>query len=130
RGTPAEGPDDRILKRFADEFVLLTPGKGKFPASFRMGSPEVGAPPREKPAVTVRFRSPFAVAKYEVTQELWGLVTGKNPSRWKGPRNSAEMLSWDEANAFCEKATSLLRGRKLIAAKDVIRLPSEAEWEY
>jgi hypothetical protein len=29
-----------LLKLFADEFVTLTPGKGKFPAKFRMGSDE------------------------------------------------------------------------------------------
>ena len=29
---------DAILNRFADEFVTLTPGEGKFPASFKMGS--------------------------------------------------------------------------------------------
>jgi formylglycine-generating enzyme required for sulfatase activity len=129
-GRSAEEPDDRILKLFADEFVSLTPGKGKFPASFRMGSSEEGAAASEKPAVTVRFKSPFAVAKYEVTQELWALVTGNNVSRWIGPRNSAEMLDWDEANAFCEKVTALLRARKQIGAKEVFRLPSEAEWEY
>jgi len=27
-----------ILKQFVDEFVPLTPGQGKYPATFRMGS--------------------------------------------------------------------------------------------
>ncbi len=53
-----------------------------------------------------------------------------NPSRWKGPRNSVEMLSYDEAVEFCEKATRLMRDARLITAEQVIRLPSEAEWEY
>jgi formylglycine-generating enzyme required for sulfatase activity len=128
--TPGEETDARILKQFADEFVPLTPGAGKFPASFVLGSADEGAPAREKPVVTVRFKAPFAMAKYEVTQELWGLVMGKNPSRWRGPRNSAETLSWDEANAFCAKVTALLRDRKLLGRNEVIRLPSEAEWEY
>jgi formylglycine-generating enzyme required for sulfatase activity len=117
-GAPADEEGDRVLKLFVEEFVELTPGKGKFPASFEMG------------AVTVRFKSPFAVAKYEVTQELWSAVTGKNASRWKGKRNSVEMITWDEARQFCVKATTMLRARKLIDAKTVIRLPSEAEWEY
>ena len=54
------------------------------------------------------------MAKYEVTQELYEAVMGKNPSRWKGPRNSVEMVSWDEANDFCRKATAELRKRKLL----------------
>jgi formylglycine-generating enzyme required for sulfatase activity len=121
---------DRVLKLFADEFVPLTPGEGKFPVSFTMGSAFDGAPATERPTVTVTFRRPFAVARYEVTQELYQALMGKNPARWKGPRNSVEMVSWDEANDFCRKATAELRKRKLIKAGEVIRLPSEAEWEY
>ena len=41
---------DAILRRFVEEFVSLTPGTGKFPASFVMGS-EGDAPESEKPAV-------------------------------------------------------------------------------
>lgn len=121
---------DRILKRFVEEFVPLTPGKGKFPASFRMGTAAAEAPDAEKPATTITLRAPFAVARYEVTQELYEAVMGTNPSKWKGPRNSVEMVSWDEANDFCRKATAKLRKLKLIGADEVIRLPSEAEWEY
>jgi formylglycine-generating enzyme required for sulfatase activity len=132
REAEAPKPETRegaILKRFAAEFVSLTPGTGKFPASFRMGTPG-DAPESEKPVHTVTFRAPFALAKYEVTQELYQAVTGRDPSRWKGPRNSVEMVSWDEANDFCTKATTELRRRKLLADGEVIRLPSEAEWEY
>jgi formylglycine-generating enzyme required for sulfatase activity len=121
---------DRILRMFMEEFVSLTPGKGKFPASFRMGSLAADAPASEKPVVTVRFKAPFAVAKYEVTQELYQLVMGVNPAKWKGPRNSVEMVNWNEANEFCTKLTQLLREKKLLPAGEVVRLPSEAEWEY
>src|SRR5207302_6285958 len=100
--------------------VELTPGKGKFPASFKMGSAERDAPASEKPAVTVRLKAPFAVAKYEVTQELYALVTGKNASRWKGRRNSVEMVSWEEANTFCARLTELLRKKKLLGDREVI----------
>src|SRR2546421_48236 len=89
-----------ILKLFADEFVELTPGKGKFPASFEMGSSAKDAPDAEKPAFEVTFDRPFAIGKYEVTQELYEAVMGKNPAKWKGVRNSVEMLSWDDANTF------------------------------
>lgn len=126
----AEKEEDRILNLFLSEFVQLTPGKGKFPASFTMGSTFKEAPATEKPPVRIRFEKPFAFAKYEVTQELWSLVMGKNPSRWRGKRNSAEMMSWDEANSFCEKVTGLLRTKGLLKETELIRLPSEAEWEY
>jgi formylglycine-generating enzyme required for sulfatase activity len=130
-GVAADEPDkktEKILKLFVDEFVPLTPGIGKFPAAFTMGTAD--GPESEKPPAAITFRRPFALAKYEVTQELYEAVAGKNPSKWKGPRNSVEMVSLDEANEFCRKATAELRKRKRIDEKEVIRLPSEAEWEY
>jgi formylglycine-generating enzyme required for sulfatase activity len=120
---------DAILKRFADEFVPVTPGQGKFPAAFVMGS-GAGGSASEQPAHKVTLKRPFALAKYEVTQELYQAITGENPSRWKGPRNSVEKVSWDEAVAFCRKATQELRRLGLLGKGEVIRLPSEAEWEY
>jgi formylglycine-generating enzyme required for sulfatase activity len=120
---------DKILTRFVDEMVALTPGTGAFPASFTMGSAGMSYP-SEKPQFKVTLQSDFAIAKYEVTQELYEAVAGKNPSRWKGNRNAVEMVSWDEANEFCSKATEQLRKRKLIKESEWIRLPSEAEWEY
>lgn len=120
---------DAILKLFADEFVALTPGKGKFPATFVMGSTQDGDQ-NERPAHKVTLKHAIAIAKYEVTQELYHVVMGKNPAKWQGPRNSVEMVSWAEAVEFCDRATKELRQRKLIGADAQIRLPSEAEWEY
>ena len=117
-----------ILKTFRDEFVAITPGRGKYPAEFTMGGPN--GEKTAQPSRTVKFDYTFAIAKYEVPQNLWQAVMDGNPSRWKGPRNSVEMLSYDEAVAFCEKATEQMRTAGLITDKQVIRLPSEAEWEY
>tara|TARA_Y100000588_G_scaffold24736_1_gene24715 strand:- start:2896 stop:3798 length:903 start_codon:yes stop_codon:yes gene_type:complete len=117
-----------LLKTFNEEFVAITPGKGQFPATFVMGSDKGDA--SEKPARTVRLVGGFSIAKYEVPQNLWEAVMGKNPSKWTGPRNSVEMLSWQEAVAFCARATAMMRSMKLIGANEEIRLPTEAEWEY
>ncbi|QDT53554.1 Serine/threonine-protein kinase pkn1 [Caulifigura coniformis] len=119
----AESPAHlKLLKTFVDEFVEITPGVGRFPKSFQQGG--------EQPAREVTFAYSFSIAKYEVPQNLYEAVMGSNPSRWKGPRNSVESMSWEEANDFCEKATARLRAVKLIGNDDVIRLPSESEWEY
>jgi|AP45_3_1055517.scaffolds.fasta_scaffold09142_2 formylglycine-generating enzyme required for sulfatase activity len=117
-----------LLKTFNSEFVAITPGTGKFPASFVMGSSE--GEPSEQPARTVKLAGAFSIAKYEVPQNLWEAVMGSNPSKWTGPRNSVEMLSWRDAMVFCQKATAMMRQAKLIEAGEGIRLPSEAEWEY
>ena len=117
-----------LLKTFNGEFVEITPGKGKFPATFVMGSG--GGEASEQPARTVKLASAFSIARYEVPQNLWEAVMGSNPSKWTGPRNSVEMLSWQEAMVFCQKATAMMRAKKLIKGNEEIRLPTEAECEY
>lgn len=117
-----------LLQIFRDEFVPISPGVGDFPRRFAMGR-RAGSDV-ERPVHEVEFAYAFEVAKYEVPQNLWEAVMGTNPSRWKGKRNSVEMLSFDEAVEFCRKSTKLMQEAGLITAVQVIRLPSEAEWEY
>lgn len=119
---------DALLKTFRDEFVQLTPGQGKFPASFVRG--DRGGNSSEVPTRQITLSQPFAIARYEMPQNLYEAVMGTNPSRWKGPRNSAEMMTWRDANDCCAKLTKLLQERKLIEADQIIRLPTESEWEY
>ena len=118
----------KLLMTFTDEFVAITPGEKDFPASFVMGSEK--GPASERPAHKVTIRHKFSIARYEVPQNLYEAVMGENPSRWKGARNSAEMFSFTEAQEFCKKITLALRNAKLLAADEIIRLPTEAEWEY
>jgi gluconolactonase len=99
-----------LLKTFREEFVAITPGEGKFPEGKVDGA--------------------FEIARYEVPQNLWEAVMASNPSKWKGKRNSVEMLSLAEAHAFCNKATELMIAAKLIEEGQVVRVPSEAQWEY
>jgi len=117
-----------LLKTFHSEFVQITPGQGKFPKSFVMGRD--GGPASERPPHRVTFDYDFSVARYEVPQNLYEAVMGKNPRKWKGSRNSVEMVSFDEAREFCLKTTDMMRKAGLIEKDQVVRLPSEAEWEY
>jgi formylglycine-generating enzyme required for sulfatase activity len=117
---------EAILKRFVEKFALLVPDKD---ATFVMGS-DKGGDDSERPAHKVTIKYVFGLCKYEVTQELYHVVMGKNPAKWQGPRNSVEMITWDDAVTFCKRVTKELRQRKLIGADETIRLPSEAEWEF
>ena len=117
----------KLLVVFRAEFVSITPGSDKFPKSFRRGSEAAAS---EGPVREVTVKTPFAIGKYEVPQNLYEHVMGENPSRWKGPRNAVEMMTYSEAEEFCRRVTLELRKAKLIGESQVVRLPTEAEWEY
>ena len=117
-----------IFKLFVDECVTIQPGAESFPQSFQMGGPIES--PLSVPVREVTMGAAFRISRYEVTQELYRAVTGVNPSRWKGDRNSVEMVSFLDAQQFCGLLTDLLQAKKLITTKEQVRLPTEAEWEY
>lgn len=66
----------------------------------------------------------FHICKYEVTQEEWIAIMGKNPSAKvnTGNRCPANRISWNDCQAFLQKLNSV-SGKKF-------RLPTELEWEY
>ena len=76
----------------------------------------------EKPVHQVTLTNDYYMGKYEVTQNLWKAVMGRNPSKFKGDDLPVEKVSWDDCQEFISKLNSMT-GRKF-------RLPTEAEWEY
>lgn len=117
-----------LLKDFVDECILIEPGTNKFPQQFQMGRQFES--PFALPERTVTMSQSFRISKFEMTQDLYTAITGANPSRWKGPRNSVESMTFLDAEMFCNKLTAQLRAAKLIAQDEAVRLPTEAEWEY
>lgn len=69
-----------LLKTFRQEFILISPGKGRFPTQFSMGSGDRG-PAAERPVHVVVFSYNFSMAKYEVPQNLWTAVMNSDPSQ-------------------------------------------------
>ncbi|MFB3890657.1 MAG: formylglycine-generating enzyme family protein [Phycisphaerae bacterium] len=89
----------------------------------------MGSPPGEKDRFDnegvqriVTISKPFYMGAYEVTQEQYEAVMGKNPFTFKDPKRPADMIFQTDAAEFCRKA-SAKTGRKM-------RLPTEGEWEY
>ncbi len=115
------------------DFVLIPPGK------FLMGSPK-GEKEREVdegPQHEVTISRTFYLGKYEVTQEQYQQIVGKNPSAFSAGgackqavagldtrRFPVENVSWEDATEFCRKLSARDRERRRF------RLPTEAEWEY
>jgi formylglycine-generating enzyme required for sulfatase activity len=72
----------------------------------------------------------FYLGVHEVTQAEWKAVMGgdNNPSHFKGDELPVDIVSWDNAVAFCRKLNA-----KEGWSEDKgwrYQLPTEAEWEY
>ncbi|MGB3760441.1 MAG: bifunctional serine/threonine-protein kinase/formylglycine-generating enzyme family protein [Rivularia sp. (in: cyanobacteria)] len=91
--------------------------------NFIMGAPEDEEKSRdsEHPQHKVNIQC-FFIGKYQVTQEQYQVIMGKNISRFRGKKRPVERVSWYDAVKFCQQLSKL-------TAKQY-RLPSEAEWEY
>ena len=92
--------------------------------TFTMGAtPEMKNPyDDEKPTHQVTLTNDYYIGKYEVTQALWKVVMGKNPSKYKGDNLPVERVSWEDCQIFLSKLNSI--------TGKMFRLPTEAEWEY
>jgi formylglycine-generating enzyme required for sulfatase activity len=98
--------------------------------TFVMGSPvdELGREFNEGPQTTVTITKPFWLCKTEVTQGQWEAVMGNTPSDFKGDDLPVEMMSWNDAAAFCEKFNEMKRDT--LTAGYHYTLPTKAPWEY
>jgi formylglycine-generating enzyme len=124
------------------EFVLIKPGTftlGKFQPT--VGNKNfAGVPLPEKlvkesermalndamPGFVVNINQSFYLGKFEVTQEQWQRVMGKNPSVFKNDSSAnqpVENITWKDAQAF-------IKSLNAIDKNNVYRLPTEFEWEY
>jgi len=98
------------------EFVLIPAG------SFSMGSTEED----EKPTHRVVISRPFCMGIHEVTQKQWEAVMGPNSveSEQRGDNLPVTTTSWEQIQDFLGKAS------QRAGSGVVVRLPTEAEWEY
>jgi formylglycine-generating enzyme required for sulfatase activity len=103
----------------AGEFVTIAPG------CFWMGSPETEhGRDQDELRHRVCITKPYAMGRYEVTQNQWRAVMGATPSYFRacGGRCPVERVSWTDTQAFIAKLNTMTGAN--------YRLPSEAEWEY
>ena len=89
--------------------------------SFIMGSHEGEGENDEHPQHTVTLES-FWMSIYPVTQKQYLDVMKQNSSHYKGIDRPVELVTWNDAMAFCEAFSKKYKVK--------VRLPYEAEYEY
>jgi uncharacterized protein (TIGR02996 family) len=92
------------------------------PGTFWMGNDKRTGDADEKPRHRVTLTRPFYIGMYPVTQGQWWAVMRTRPARFRHSSSPVEQVSLDDCVAFCEQSSEL--------AGRVVRLPTEAEWEY
>ena len=89
----------------------------------------MGSPPNESERSGNEFQHEVTLTKglwiadTTVTQALWEVMMGENPSRFKGEELPVDSVNWEETQAFIVKMNGLKAELKLC-------LPTEAQWEY
>ena len=132
-------------KNFDLGLRLVKKASGKLPpgmvpvegGTFKMGSSK--GTYGEKVVHRVKLNS-FYIGKFEVLQEEWKAVMGKNPAYRKGKGCPIHFIDWYEAVAYCnrrsqkEGLTPCYSGSGAHITCNFqangYRLPTEAEWEY
>ena len=91
---------------------------------FTMGSPNIeqGRESDEGPQHMVQI-SGFWIGKYEVTQSQWLAIFEQNPSYFQGLQRPVANVSWQDAQIYLRVINEQIH-------PIVLRLPTEAEWEY
>jgi formylglycine-generating enzyme required for sulfatase activity len=101
------------------------------PGTFTMGSPW-SEPDRlsDETQHEVTLTQGYWLAKHELTQAQWKAVMGTDPSFFIGENLPVEMVSWEDAKAFCEKLQEQEIALGRLPAGYAYQLPTEAQWEY
>ena len=103
----------------AGEFVDIAPG------CFLMGSAEQEhGRDQDELRHRVCITRPYALGRYEVTQNQWRAVMDETPAYFRtcGGQCPVERVSWTDVQAFITKLNTM--------TGEPYRLPTEAEWEY
>jgi len=119
--------------------------------SFTMGHMDLISTLKPNPPRLETIERPFWLGETEVTQELYELVMGNNPSYFRGlnefpneSKHPVEQVSWIDAVLFCNELSRLQGLQECYTkvskrdkypslcdfSKNGYRLPYEKEWEY
>ena len=87
----------------------------------------------------VTITKPYYISVFEITQKQYKLVTGLDPSQYKGDTRPVECVSWNTIRgkdkdckwpAYTNVAPNSFIGRLRTKTGKVFDLPTEAQWEH
>lgn len=111
---------NKIFSIYGVEFEMLHIEGGTFVMGATSEQGNTSSTVSPTPKVTL---SDYYICSTEVTQELWKVVMGNNPSYSNAdPRKPVEMVSWEDCQMFINTLNQL--------TGENFRLPTEAEWEF
>lgn len=113
--------------------AALLPGYVWVPAgSFTMGTPDTEPLRRtvEGPLTVVKIAQGFWMSRLETTQREWASVMEVDDASVAEPDLPMMSVSWEDANDYCARLTERERTAGRLPQGYVVRLPTEAEWEY
>lgn len=125
-----EDNDQDMVKTFTVSnisFNMLPIAGGEFTMGASLDEDELDYTEDDELPVHNVTVSDFYIGEIEVTQSLWEVVMGSNPSSHVGKNFPVENVSWEDCQLFINKLNEILSS-KLEGNK--FSLPTEAEWEY
>ena len=127
---PAEEWTDEYKTK---KLVLKKITKGKF----KWG--EYDSKTKEEIVYEVTLTSPFYLGVFQVTQKQYELITGKDPSIYKGATRPVENVSYEDIRGTekgaqwplgCDVDEDSFLGKLRAKTNLAFDLPTEAQWEY
>ena len=137
-------PNNRIAQKGPDQGASLKNFKNSLGMEFALvpkGKSWLGGGAGQEGPVEVNIGQDFYLGVYEVTQEEWRKIMGKNPSLFSRDRVGKEVgddelkrfpvenVTWLEAKEFVKLVNEKVKNDPKEAGWEY-RLPTEQQWEY
>jgi len=117
------------VSRLVPGMVAIPPGTFEMGSDASFDQPYFNGP-LQQPVHAVTISQAFWMGEHEVTQAEYEALMGSNPSLHVGPDRPVDLVSWDDAVAYCQALTAQETALGNVPAGYQYRLPTEAEWEY
>lgn len=130
----AAGEMDSFLSSLVTMKLTLLRAATPFPANEPTPPKPVNPDPRDLTTLAgvemIWLPEGWYAGRFEVTQEQFQKVMGRNPSIFPDPQRPVECVSWLEAKEFCDRLTQAEQSAGRLPLGMIYRLPTQKEFHY